>query len=304
MKGRRFRSVFACFWLGLFLSGVIVFESVKTVRPQPASQRDFDRWIANMRDRVLKKGISSSVVETYLSDLEPDTKVLKNASDQAEFTTPYTEYKGYFVTPSMVRKGRELKREYRSVLRKLEGRYGVPAEILLAIWGIESRYGEEPSQYDAVRALVTMAYRSDSRTNYFTGELIAVLEMIDEGQIRSEELRSSWAGALGQPQFMPSSYRTYAVDFDDDGRRDIWDTPADVLASIANYLDRNGWEPSKRWGRRLEDGDTVVGASTYVPRGTSERYLRLSNFSVLLSYNQSKFYALTVGLLSEEIGGL
>lgn len=290
--------------LGLLGLGLLLGPVVSTVDAQSDAEGAFNRWLKTVRIRAIEKGVDPSVLDTHLSGVSLDTRVLKNSSNQAEFNTPFNEYRGYFLTSRMIEKGKLLRKKHRSTLRKLESTYGVPAEILVAIWGIESRYGEQRSRYSALSSLASMAFGNPSRRQYFTGELITVLEMIENDRIRSDNLESSWAGALGQPQFMPSSYRHYAVDFDGDGHRDIWDTPADVLGSIANYLAKNGWDPSATWGRKLAEGESPSNGTVYSPRGTTVRYERLDNFSVLLSYNQSKFYALTVGLLSEEIGGL
>lgn len=271
---------------------------------QSESSEKFARWLETVRIRALEEGISSRVLDTHLSDLSLDTRVVENASNQAEFNTPYPEYRGYFVTAKMIEKGQLLKRKHHRVLRTLEERYGVPAEILLAVWGIESRYGEKKSKFRALPSLASMAFSNPSRRDYFRDELLTVLRMIDNNRVREKNLMSSWAGALGQPQFMPSSYRTYAVDYDEDDYPDIWDNPADVLASIANYLEENGWDSSATWGKKVSGESAVSDSSVFTPRGTNNRYRRSKNFSVLLSYNQSNFYALTVGLLSEKIGGL
>ncbi|MFB6226965.1 MAG: lytic transglycosylase domain-containing protein [bacterium] len=267
-------------------------------------QDSFQRWVDTLRIRALEQGVSRETLDKHLRTLSFDTRVRRNSSNQAEFTTPFPEYRNYFVTDRMIQKGKALKEKHQSTLRKLEETYGVPAEILLAIWGIESRYGDQRSRFNAISALASMAYSSTSRANYFTGELLAVLKMLDRDQIRSENLHSSWAGALGQPQFMPTSYQTYAVDFDGDSYRDIWGSPSDVLASVANYLDKNGWNSEQTWGQQLSGDEPVSDSTVFSPEGTELRYRRTHNFSVLLKYNQSKFYALAVGLLSDRIGGL
>ncbi|MFB6356675.1 MAG: lytic transglycosylase domain-containing protein [bacterium] len=265
----------------------------------------FTRWVQQFKQDAVKQGISDTTARRALKDLTPVQSVLEKDENQAEFTIKFDTYSGWFLTRKMVKKGRRLYRENRSLLNDVSVVYGVAPRYILAIWGIESRYGKGGKNHSVIRALATLAFRS-SRSHYFRDELIQVLRILDEHDKTPDALKGSWAGAMGQPQFMPSSYRHYAEDFDGDGFANIWSSKPDIFASIAHYLSSNGWKADVAWGKRLSEEEMNKGSITgeiIKPDGENGPAFRVNdNFQVLLNYNPSHHYALTVGLLADRIG--
>jgi membrane-bound lytic murein transglycosylase B len=217
----------------------------------PAAERPpFDEWLAALRTEALTRGISQTTVETALAGIEPLPVVIERDRTQAELTLTLDQYVGRRVTRRMSRTASEMARTHRQVLSKVTAEYGVPGSIIVAIWGLESNFGRFSGVRPTVTALATLAY-DHRRAAFFRGELFHALTILDRGDIDLAGLRGSWAGAMGQAQFMPSSFLEYAVDFDGDGRRDIWRSLPDVFASIANYLKAKGWTKGERWGREV-----------------------------------------------------
>lgn len=283
-------------WAGLGL--LLLIGGAAPAISQTEIKPSFPEWLESVREKGRKRGISEETLNKTLTGLEPNPRILHRSENQTEFTTPFDEYRGYFLTEEMLSDGRNLLIKHDTLIRSIEQKYDVPGEILVAIWGVESRYGSHKSKHDALVALASLGYRHARNSDYFERELLTVLEMLDEETI-TLPLHGSWAGALGQPQFMPSSYRKYAVDFDGDGDTDIWDSPPDILGSIASYLSRHGWNHEQPWGQRRElqpDSGQLL-----TPDGASHSYKTTDNFDVLLKYNRSNFYALTVGLLANQL---
>lgn len=275
--------------------------------PQSIASNVFEERKQSFRQQAMEEGIPRSVLDQILSDVSMDTRVIEKQNNQPEFTMEYSRYRELFITEEVIARGKDLKRQHIDLLKKLEQRYGVPSQILLAIWGIESKFGRHQSQYDVVRSISTLAFGESGRSDYFERELMSLLKSVSEGYLDPSTLNSSWAGAMGDPQFMPSSYMQYAVDYDADGKRDLWDSEQDILASIANFLADNGWESGLSWGKELTDGSKVsddLQSNILRPDGTDRQFLTNSNFDVLKRYNPSRNYALTVAELSEKIGGL
>lgn len=298
---------------------------------------DFDAWRDDFSRRALMRGRDRAVVERLLSGIAPDERIVELDRRQPEFVAPVWDYVRNRVTEQRVASGLSLKSELRTTLGEIEQRYGVDADIVLGIWGLESNYGEAALNYNAAEALATLAYEGRRRAQFET-YLLALIEMVERGFAGPAELRSSWAGALGQPQFMPDVYLTTAVDWDQDGRRDIWRNRGDVAASIAHYLQDRGWragEPvfdevtlpdgfdhaladgSSRsvadWadrGVRRADGSAWSGqeralqSQLYLPAGAEGPALLLHpNFAVIRRYNASDRYALVVALLARQFEG-
>ncbi len=217
----------------------------------PAGERlPFDAWVDAFRADAIGRGISRTLLDTALDGLEPLERVLESDRQQAELVVPFEKYLTRTVTPATIRQARAARAEHRDLLERVQQAYGVPPGIIVAIWGLESRFGHNTGRTSAVQALATLAWDS-RRSNFFRDELLGALRIVDAGHIELDRLKGSWAGAMGQPQFMPSSYLAYAEDFDGDGRRDIWGSTADVFASIANYLAKNGWQAGLEWGREV-----------------------------------------------------
>jgi membrane-bound lytic murein transglycosylase B len=220
--------------------------------PSPDTARPpFSEWLAGVRAEAIDRGIREDIVDRALSTVEePVASVLERDRTQAERVLSLETYLTRRLTPAIVKTGRQKMAAHRSLLEKVARHYQVPASTLVAIWGAESNFGRFSGVRPTVPALATLAF-DPRRATLFRRELLSALEILDRGHIELAAMRGSWAGAMGQPQFMPSSYLRYAEDFDGDGRRDIWESAPDVFASIANYLKGAGWIGGKRWGREV-----------------------------------------------------
>ena len=220
--------------------------------PETAPRPTFTEWLAGVRAEALTRGIREDVVDAALADVvEPQPVIIERDRAQAEVVFSLEKYVSRRLTPQLIRSGRDAYAANRALLDQVAERYGVPPRIIVAIWGIESNYGRFSGVRPAVPALATLAW-DPRRATFFRGELFNALEIVNRGDIDLPRLRGSWAGAMGQVQFMPSSYLKFAEDFDGDGHRDIWSTSADVFASIANYLHGHGWTADGTWGREVK----------------------------------------------------
>jgi len=208
----------------------------------------FMAFIDEVRAEALQKGIKAETLDIAFKDIHPIRKVVKHDRNQSEFKLTFDTYKNRVVTPTNIRVGKAKAKEYDALLDEIEKRYGVPRRFILAIWGMETRYGAITGNIPLIPAIATLAY-DKRRSAFFKEQLFATLQMLDKGYIDVESMKGSWAGAMGQPQFIPTSYLAYADDFDGDGKRDIWRNEGDVFASIANYLAKHGWDKKKTWGR-------------------------------------------------------
>jgi len=212
----------------------------------------FSEWLAGVRAEALTRGIRQEIVDEALSNIdEPMPVVLERDRTQAETVFSLETYISRRLTPGFMRLAREKYASQRALLAEVGDRYAVPPRIVAAIWGVESNFGRFSGVRPTIAALATLAW-DPRRATFFRGELFHALEILNRGDIEPSRMRGSWAGAMGQPQFMPSSYLQFAEDYDGDGRRDIWSTPADVFASIANYLKGRGWKTDEPWGRQVK----------------------------------------------------
>ena len=209
----------------------------------------FPEFLAGVRVEALAKGISQATIDSALTGIEPVTVVVARDRAQPETVQSLDAYVAQRLTASRVDKGRALAGTHSELLERIEKTYGLSAPMMVSIWGLESNYGSFTGSYPTIAALATLAY--DGRRPLFRAELFEALRIVDQGRATATELKGSWAGAMGQPQFMPSSYLTHAVDFDGDGHADIWTSLPDVFASMANYLKNSGWETGSRWGREV-----------------------------------------------------
>jgi membrane-bound lytic murein transglycosylase B len=304
---------------------------------QSSGNQAFDEWRDDFARRAVDRGRDPAVLARLLSGVTPDERVIELDQRQPEFVSPVWDYVNNRVTTRRIDDGRALKAEIGGTLRDVEQRYGVPTGIILGIWGLESNYGEAALNYDAAAALATLAYEGRRRQQFET-YLLALTEMVERGLADQQQLRSSWAGALGQPQFMPDVYLTTAVDWDNDGHRDIWTNRGDTAASIGNYLQDRGWrrdEPvfdevrlPSNFNYALADGtlrsvadwsergvtrvngvawagsDRNLQAQLFLPAGADGPALLLHhNFGVIRRYNNSDRYALVVALLARAFDG-
>lgn len=245
----------------------------ETEEAEPHNSQPFDVWLAELKQEALAAGIHTSTVEAALSDIAPLPQVIELDRKQPETTQTQEEYLERVVTQTRIDRASELLSEHRALLDQVSEKYGVPPEVIVALWGIETNFGDRMGEYHVVESLATLAY-DGRRSDFFRGEVMNALHIIDGDHIRADEMLGSWAGAMGQCQFMPSSYLRYAVDENGDGKRDIWETQADVFASIANYLRENGWKQGENWGQ--SDG----------------------NYNVFLRWNRSRYFATAVAMLA------
>ena len=217
-----------------------------------STRPSFSDWLAGVRTEALSRGIREEVVNEALGNIpEPLPVVIARDRSQAEAVESVERYISRRVTATSVKGGRDQLARHRALLNVIGARYGVPPRVILGIWGIESNYGGFTGVRPTIVALATLAW-DPRRSTFFRGELFNALEILNRGDIELARMRGSWAGAMGQVQFMPSSYLKFAEDFDGDGRRDIWSTPGDVFASIANYLKGHGWAADQPWGREVK----------------------------------------------------
>jgi membrane-bound lytic murein transglycosylase B len=290
----------------------------------------FESLVASVRAEARRAGIAEATLAAAFAGVQPNQRVIELDRRQPEFTLTWPEYVARVLPQTRLDAGRQHYAEERALLAQVQARYGVDPGVIMGIWGIESGFGQNQGSYRVVEALATLAWEG-RRASYFRGELLNALRILDSGDVTPARALSGYAGALGQPQFMPSSYLRYAVDFDGDGRRDIWSDRADVFGSIANYLARNGWQPGVPWGQpvaitpeaaalagrdgrrtlaewtrlgvRRADGTGFtrgdVAGALVVPDGVApgQGYMTYANFGVIRRYNPSDFYALAVGLL-------
>jgi membrane-bound lytic murein transglycosylase B len=219
--------------------------------PVAAPPAEFSVWLAALRTDALKQGISQPTVTAALGSLTPIQRVVELDRSQPEFTVTLRQYLERAVSTARVNQARAKYAEHRALLEEVGRKYGVQPRFIVALWGIETNFGSNTGGFSVVQALATLAY-DGRRSEYFRGELMNALKIIDAGHITSAAMRGSWAGAMGQNQFMPSSFLSYAQDYNGDGRRDIWTTTADVFASTANYLKQSGWRGDETWGREVK----------------------------------------------------
>jgi len=211
----------------------------------------FDEWLQEFRVEARGRGYSEALLDQALTGLVPSAHVLASDRRQPERILAFEEYLRRRLTPALVRQGHEFAHQHQDLLTRVRDAYGVPPQVIVAILGIESLFGQHRGEMPVFQALATLAW-DPRRARFFRAQLYDALTMVDRGHIDASSMKGSWAGAMGQPQFMPSSYLAYAVDFDGDGRRDIWTSEADTFASISNYLRSHGWRADEPWGHEVQ----------------------------------------------------
>jgi membrane-bound lytic murein transglycosylase B len=302
-----------------------------------AKAEDYVQWRYALMQDAMRHGISREAVVAGLGTVQPDPRVVKLDRRQPEKTSSFSAYRKMVVNPARIRLGRQYMEQYAAELHAVGKKYGVAPQFIVALWGIETSFGSNMGDYDTIRSLTTLAYEG-RRAAFFREELFDALKIIDNGDITFDQMKGSWAGAMGQNQFMPSSFLKFAVDGNGDGRRDIWNTRADVFASTASYLQRSGWQPGMRWGREvhvphgfsdshvtLKSSKTLaqwkalgvtlpggkslpmaagVKASLVAPDGLhGPTYLVYDNYRAIMLWNRSTYFATSVGLLADAIAG-
>jgi lytic murein transglycosylase len=268
---------------------------------RPVPNPGYAAWVAAFRDRAAASGIGAVTLDAGFRGAGYLPGVVRRDRNQTEFARSLEDYLSIAVSDERVRKGRAAYVRRAPVLAALEARYGVEAEIITAIWGLESFYGERRGDVPVVSATSTLAY-DGRRGAFFEDQLLAALRILQAGDVAAPRLTGSWAGAMGHTQFIPTSYLAFAVDFTGDGRRDIWsEDPADALASTAAYLRRNGWVPGLRWGG--EAGAGAPAGRVVQPQAGGPRFSVTRNYDALKRYNNSDAYAIGVGHLADRIAG-
>jgi membrane-bound lytic murein transglycosylase B len=232
--------------------------------PAPASA-PFDVWLADLRTEAVSRGIRQEVVDAALTNVQPVQQILDRDRTQAEFTLDLTGYLKRRLTRPTLRTAQRMHDRHRALLTSVGKKYGVQPRIITAIWGLESNFGRFAGVRPTIPALATLAY-DPRRGDLFRDELFSALEIVNRGDIELDRLKGSWAGALGQPQFMPSTYLKFSQDFDGDGRSDIWTSLADVFASVAFYLQEHGWKDTMTWGREVRVPAAARAAVKALPR--------------------------------------
>lgn len=320
------------------LAGLMISAALLLSATPAHADAAFQRWVQEFRGIASQNGISNSTFDRAFAGITaPDPEVLRLANNQPEFNAPVWQYFDNQVNEESIANGRTMAQRHARLLDAVEQRFGVSRYIVLAIWSIESRYGEalnNPRQVrSTIRSLATLAYGDQRRQRFGRQQLVAALKILQNGDVDVSQMTGSWAGAMGHTQFIPTSYQTWAVDMDGNGRRDIWNSIPDALGSAANLLRANGWHSGHAWGyevrlpegRRFPAGTMTLAewerigvvrangqayprpndrAELKVPQGRDGiAFLVLHNFNMLKRYNNSDMYALSVGMLADHIGG-
>jgi len=267
---------------------------------RPVRDPGYEAWVAAFRPRAAARGISAGTLNAAFRSAGFLPGAIERDRNQPESSRTLEDYLSIAVSDERVAKGRAAFARQERVLRAIEARYGVEAHVVCAVWGIESFYGEKRGTVPVISSTSTLAYEG-RRGSFFEGQLVAALKILQSGDITPERMTGSWAGAMGHTQFIPTSYLAYAVDFNGDGRRDIWsDDPTDALASTASYLARSGWVRGLKWGGEAGYG---VSGDIIQPQPGGPRFAVTQNFRVIKRYNNSDLYAIAVGHLSDRIAG-
>ena len=318
---------------------IIIFTIINLSSLQADEDYSFVKWLENIKNIATKQGISEETIDLSFRDIAIHERVLELDRSQPEFTLTLDEYLNNTTPKSRMLKGKKLYSEHKDLLLRIYSKYGVQPRFILALWGIETSFGTYTGSFNVIRSLSTLSHDL-RRREFFTDELINALTIIDQGHITSDEMMGSWAGAMGQNQFMPSSFLNYATDFDNDGKKDIWSTLPDVFASSSNYLKESGWNDDLTWGREVMTSKSIsdnfittsakeiniskslsewaalgilkkngeklplrdIQAYLVYPEGEEgQKFLVYENFKVIMKWNRSLFFGLSVGILSDMI---
>jgi membrane-bound lytic murein transglycosylase B len=301
-----------------------------------AAPESFQAFLGGVRTEARRAGISAATLDRAFAELHPNPRVIELDRKQPEFVLTWEQYRTRVISDQRIADGKIAWRQNFPLLQSIHGRYGVDPRVIIGIWGLESNFGTKTGGFQVIEALATLAWEG-RRAAFFRGELMAALKILEHGDISPARMTGSYAGAMGQPQFMPSSYLRLAVDFDGDGRRDIWNSRADALGSIGNYLQKSGWRDGETWGQEillpdgfsgetgrdhrrplgewLRQGIKPVGekplaraetpAAIILPDGATDHggaaFFAYGNFGAIRRYNPSDFYALAVGLIGDQV---
>lgn len=324
-------------------SALVTTPAAAATVPPPSATADksFTEWLARARQEAVTRGVKPATVTAALTDIAPIPRVIELDNRQPEFTNTFTRYVSNAVTEARVAEGRAMMQKHATLLANLERKYGVPARFLVSFWGLETNFGRVTGDYPVVNALATLAY-DGRREAFFREEMFNALTILDRGHISLARMKGSWAGAMGQTQFMPSTFLRHAVDEDGNGHIDVWGSVPDALGSGANYLKSLGWDGNRTWGREVvlpKDFDVSlasldvdarenimplsewaalgirrvgggllpaqdVPASLVLPAGAKgPAFLVYANYRAILKWNRSAFYAIAVGYLADRLTG-
>ena len=324
----------------LIINGQKVTGSSNVATSDYRPQNSFQSCIANLKNQAISNGVSASTYDRYTQNLAPDYSVIEKLNYQPEFSTPIWDYLSGLVDDERVAVGQQKLAQHREVLNRVAAAYGVPAETVVAVWGVESNFGDISGKYPLLQALGTLSCEG-RRQSYFRGEFFAAMRILQRGDLTEPQLKGSWAGAFGHTQFMPSTYEELAVDFDGDGRRDLVSSTTDALASTANFLKKRGWQTGQPWGFEVKnpqaislsgesrrnkkslsywmqnglvraDGSALIQgnlssssqAGLMAPAGENgPLFLVFKNFDAIYSYNAAESYALAIAHLSDRLQG-
>tara|TARA_R110002050_G_scaffold85018_3_gene181407 strand:+ start:6787 stop:8034 length:1248 start_codon:yes stop_codon:yes gene_type:complete len=340
MAHKRRLSVFIA---SMFLSSTLLSACAVSASPDPVAdvapaqeQADFATCVVTLQQKAKAAGISQQIIDTTVANLKYVPRVIELDNQQPEFTTTFGDYFDKRVTAWRVEQGKKMLAEHKSLLAKLTKEYGVPGQYIVAFWGLETNFGSYKGSMPVLDSLATLAC-DPRRSDYFTGELLQALTLKQQYNFADSKMVGSWAGAMGHTQFMPTNYRKYAIDGDGDGVADLWNSTDDALTSAANFLQHLGWKADERWGREVlipsdysfaylggkhplplvkwrelnvkqVNGQPLstpdMQAALYLPAGhTGPAFLGYDNFNVIMRWNRSEFYAISVGHLADRING-
>jgi membrane-bound lytic murein transglycosylase B len=303
--------------------------------PLQAKAVDFGVWLTEFSAEATAKGISAATINHALVGIRPIPRVIELDRLQPEFTLTFSNYMKRVVTGTRIKKARARYDKHRELLNRVSKRYSVQPRFIIALWGIETDFGRLTGGFDVIPALATLAH-DGRRSAFFRGQLLNALTVVDQGHIAADKMKGSWAGAMGQVQFMPSSFLNFAVDFDGDGRKNLWTSQEDVFGSAANYLAKSGWNGNETWGRKVklptpfdeglinykkitkplsawdglgvlrDDGTRLpsvdIKASLIRPKeGKGPSFIIYGNYRAILKWNRSHYFALAVGHLADAI---
>jgi membrane-bound lytic murein transglycosylase B len=317
------------------LFAIILISTCASIA-QEAEDRLFHEWLMNFNSEAQMAGISSQTIYNFMKDVKYLPKVIELDRKQPDKIKSFDQYAESALSVKKVKMARVKYQENKKLLDEIGRKYGVQPRFIVALWGSESDFGRNQGHFNVLNSLATLAFEG-RRADFFKGELINALKIIDNENISPGDLKGSWAGAMGQNQFMPSSFLELAVDYDGDGQKDIWENKADMFASIANYLSTNGWDKNSTWGRevKLPDGfdENLIGKTIEKPISqwkelgvknlngkpllikknliasvvrvgeddSARAFLIYPNYKILLKWNRSLYFASTIGLLADKI---
>ena len=322
----------------LIINGQTISSSPSSFNTASTAQNDFQQCLTNLRAQAIASGVTGLTYDRYTQNLTPDYSVIEKLNYQPEFSTPIWDYLSGLVDEERVQLGQQKLAQHREVLNRVAAAYGIPAETVVAVWGVESNFGQISGSYPLLQALGTLSCEG-RRQSFFRGEFFTTMRILQRGDLTEQQMKGSWAGAFGHTQFMPSTYEELAVDFDGDGRRDLVSSTSDALASTANFLKKRGWQTGMPWGFevRIPDDMSIGGESrrnkkslsSWMSRGVVRAdgsaliqgnlssssaaglmapagangpvFLVFKNFDAIYSYNAAESYALAIAHLSDRL---